>query len=122
MQSEVPAPPLEKVLKGHIPSQVSSFVAPTVTLYFPGAQSTQDVAAAEELYYPAVQELQVDSLEAPTEELNFPAAQSEQVGVPVDELNFPTAQTEQEIAPSLLNFPAEQGPSQSELEAPSVGL
>jgi hypothetical protein len=52
-------------------------MASSVELYFPAAQSTQDVAALEEeLYFPAVQEVQVDSLEAPREELNFPSEQS----------------------------------------------
>jgi hypothetical protein len=68
------------------------------------------------------QKEQVDSLVAVVDELNFPAAQSEQADAPVDELNFPAAQSEQEVAPTALNLPAEQGPSQSELEAPSVGL
>ena len=117
---------LEPSDSSYLPFGQSSQVdAPKVELNFPAAQSEHVAtltAPGAPLYFPAVQEVQVDSLEAPTEELDFPAAQSEQVDAPVDELNFPTAQTEQEISPSLLNFPAEQGPSQSELEAPSVGL
>ena len=88
------------------PWHVASLVAPVDVLYFPSPQSSH-----------------VSSLVAAVDELNFPAAHSpEQADAPVDELNFPAAQSEQEIAPTVLNFPAEQGPWQSELEAPRVGL
>ena len=63
----------------------------------------------------------VASLVAPVDVLYFPSPQSSHVETPVEELNFPAAQSEQEIAPTALNVPAEQG-SQSELEAPSIGL
>ena len=67
----------------------------------------------------------VASLVAPVDVLYFPSLQSWHVAslvAPVEELNFPAAQSEQEVAPTALNVPAEQGPSQSELEAPNVGL
>jgi hypothetical protein len=119
-------------------THVASLVAPVEVLYFPSPQSShvetpvdvlnvpagqgeQEEEAAPE-YSPVPQKEQVDSLEAPVDELNFPAAQSEQAGAPVEELNFPAAQSEQEVAPTALNVPAEQGPSQSELEAPPDGL
>jgi hypothetical protein len=90
------------------PWHVASLVAPMDVLYFPSPQSTH-----------------VASLVAPVDELNFPAAQSSHVAwlvAPVEELNFPAAQSEQEVAPTALNVPAEQGPSQSELDVPRVGL
>ena len=71
------------------------------------------------LYFPSPQSKQ---LVAPVDVLYFPSPQSSHVETPVDELNFPAAQSEQEVAPTALNVPAAQGPSQSELEAPPDGL
>ena len=106
------------------PWHVASLVAPMDVLYFPLAQSSHVaslVAPVDELYFPSPQSSHVASLVAPVDVLYFPSPQSSHVETPVEELNFPAAQSEQEVAPTALNVPAEQG-SQSELEAPPDGL
>ena len=62
-------------------------------------------APVEGLYFPSPQSSHVASLVAPVDELYFPSPQSSHVVAPVDVLYFPSPQA-----------------SQSELEAPNVGL
>jgi hypothetical protein len=91
---------------------------------FPAGQDVQVVEAGPE-YSPVPQSTHVASLVAPVDKLYLPSPQFTHEEAPVEGLYFPLSQSTHVaslVAPvDVLYFPSPQA-SQSELEAPPVGL